>query len=132
MGRLWVNTGYASTIDQSYTHSRQTALSNTAVAIKATAGNIYGMNIINTNATPVYIKFYNTAQVSTTVGTTAIVDMYVVPAISGSNPGTLFIPIRESALYHFTTAITVACVTGIADSDNTAPAAGVYAKFIYK
>jgi hypothetical protein len=130
IGRLWVNSSYASIIDQSHSHFRDTALSNTPVTVKASAGNLYGLNIINLNAVPVYVKFYNTT--SAIVGASAVSDMYMVPASDGTTPGSIVITPDDSALYYFSTAIEMACVTGVSDSDATAPATAVYAKVIFK
>ncbi len=96
---------------------RITNLTNAAQAIKASAGNLYGWNIINPNTTVVYVKFYNTAAASVLVGTTAVVLTIMVPA-SGS------IYLEPSCIQqHFTTAIAVACVLNLADNDTTDPGA---------
>jgi hypothetical protein len=130
LGRQWVNTVYANTLNQNHSHLRTTALTNTPLAIKGAAGNLYGMNVINPNATPVYLKFYNVAAGSVVVGT-GIIDTIIVPAADGTNPGSIILTPEVVALYFFSTAISVAAVTGIADADNTAPSTALTAKFIY-
>lgn len=49
------------TAKSTLTRFRNTALTATAVAVKASAGNVHGWNFINANAVPVYVKFYNRA-----------------------------------------------------------------------
>jgi len=58
-----------------------TALTNSAQAIKGTAGVLTGYAVYNPNATVAYIVFYNTAQGSVTVGTTT--PHFIVPVPPG-------------------------------------------------
>lgn len=62
-----------------------TALTSTAQAIKASAGQLYGYYVYNPNATAAYVQFYNTAQGSVTVGTTNPLFMLTIPAASAAN-----------------------------------------------
>lgn len=62
-----------------------TALTSTAQAIKASAGNLYGYYIYNPNAAAVFVQFYNTASGSVTVGTTTPLFMLTIPAASAAN-----------------------------------------------
>lgn len=62
-----------------------TALTNTAQAIKASAGQVYGWYIYNPNATAQFVQFYNTAAGSVTVGTTNPLFMLTIPATAGAN-----------------------------------------------
>jgi hypothetical protein len=131
LGRTWVNAVYANTLNQNHSHLRTTALSSTAVAIKAAAGNLYGLNVINPNTVPVYLKLYNIAQGSVVVGTSTVLDTIMIPAGDGTTPGAVILTPDESSLYFFSTAISVAAVTGIADSSTAAPTTALIAKFIY-
>lgn len=90
---------------------------NTATAVKASAGNLYGWNIRNNTGAAVYVKFYDTAQASVVVGTTAVVLSLQVPA-----NGSIY---QESSCvqHNFATAISVASVTGWLDNDATSPGA---------
>lgn len=47
----------------SYTFFRSEALTNTVLTVKATSGNTYGYNIVNPNATPIYVKIFDAATV---------------------------------------------------------------------
>lgn len=71
-----------------------TALTNSAQAIKASAGCLYGYYIYNPNATAQFVQFYNTASGSVTVGTTNPLFMLTIPATSAANlygePGMAF------------------------------------------
>lgn len=62
-----------------------TALTNTAQAIKASAGNLYGYYIYNPNATAAYVEIYNIAQASVTVGTSTATLVFCIPATSAAN-----------------------------------------------
>lgn len=106
---------------------RDTALTNTAVTVSATAATLKGWNFINTNAAAVYIHFYDNA--NPVVGTTAVVKTLAIPASS-----TVFQPTSGYNVHqqYFKTAITLSCTTGIADNDSIAPAAGVYGEIYYK
>lgn len=84
--------------------------------IKATAGQIYSIAAFNTNASARYLKFYNATAANVTVGTTTPVLTYYLPATGGF---TLDIPCG----YAFSTAITAAATTGVADNDTGAPSA---------
>lgn len=105
---------------------RNTSLSNSPVAVKASSGSLWGWNLINSNNAVVYVKVYDETVVSTTVGTTAPVMVLMVPA-----NGSVYMNPSESQLINVT-AITIACVTGISDSSTSAPAAPIYIEMSYK
>lgn len=104
--------------------ARNVALTNTSSAISADPGKVFGWNFINPNATPVYVKFYNIA--TAVVGTTVPVRVVFVPGSSVA-----FLPTAEKAQISFDVASSMACVTGIADANTTAPAVAVYAEVYY-
>lgn len=97
-----------------------------AVAIKAAAGNMYGYMFDNPNGYDVFVKWYNTAAGSVTVGTTSVVRTTRVPAI-----GSVFVE-GNKPQQNFTTAIAIACTKLIADGDTTALATDIYAEVYYK
>jgi len=85
---------------------------------KATAGMLYGCNVINdTAATKLYLKIYNGTVASVTVGTTTPVITIPLPAAAVNQHFTF------PAGIAFSSGITIAATTGIADSDTGAPAA---------
>jgi hypothetical protein len=106
---------------------RNTALSATKQEIKAAAGDIYGWNLINPNTVDVYVKFYDSAVGGVTVGTTAPAFTLMVPAASTAGSGLFFQDVLVMPQERFTTGITIACVTGIADNSTAAPATAIHA-----
>ena len=118
------------TSELGYLTYRNTALSNTPSTVKATAGGIYGWNFINHNTTPVYVKFYNT--LSVVLGSTTPIDMLLVPPGDGQIPGMFIVEPSLIPYETFATAISIVCVTGLADNSTTAPSTPIYAKVRYK
>jgi hypothetical protein len=90
--------------------------------IKGTAGKIHWIHAINLTASPLYLKFYNATAASVTVGTTTPDLTFPVPTAGDTNGAGFTLPIPVGGI-DFTTAITVACTTGLADNDSGAPAA---------
>lgn len=89
--------------------------------VKATAGTLYWVHAVNLTASKRYLKFYNATAANTTVGTTTPVLTLVIPTAGDTNGcGFLFAVPQGLA---FSTAISVACTTGLADADTSAPGA---------
>lgn len=103
----------------------------TSVAVKAGAGQLYGIDAYSISAaTPVFIKLYNAAQGSTTCGSGTPVARYLVPATGATGSGQIW---HDTNGIAFSTAITYCITAGIGDADTTAPAASVYVvDFLYK
>lgn len=78
--------------------------SSTYDAVKASAGNVYGIYVFNPNASPCYLMFYNNA--TPTIGTTANIQAIGVQGGVG-----VALPIGVFAQANFSTAITVANTT---------------------
>lgn len=133
VGKLHTNTGQANVLDSGYSLYRNTALTNTYAFPKASAGNVYGFLFINTNiAGMAYVKLSNLAS-GGTVGTTAVVKIFPVPAaIDANTPGILYVPTAAIELYNASTGIGIFAVTGIADNNTTAPTTGIYVEVFYK
>ncbi len=89
--------------------------------VKATAGQIYMIHAINLEATPLYLKFYNATAADVTVGTTVPVLTFAVPSQGTTNGAGFTVSIPQGLA--FSTAITVAATTGVADADTGAPGA---------
>lgn len=101
-----------------------TALTNSAQAIKATAGQLYGWYIYNPNAIAQFVQLYNVAAASVTVGTTSPLFMLTIPATSGAN-------------VEFTNGITFinagwSCAATSTAGGNGAPSTALDAVFFYK
>lgn len=90
-------------------------LDETEEDVKTSAGTVYGFYVYNAASTVRYLKWYNLAAASVTVGTTVPVETMPVPPASGimMSPASLGI--------EYTVAICVAATTGLADADTGAP-----------
>lgn len=88
--------------------------STNATNIKASAGQVFGWYIYNSNAAARKVAFHNTA--GTPTAGASVVFSLVVPPTSGAN-------VFSEVGIAFATGIAVTMVTGLADSDATAVAA---------
>lgn len=94
-------------------------LDETKVAMKASAGTVYGWHLVNLTAADLFFKLWDVASGSVTVGTTAPTLVIPVPVSSTVHGGvTVSIP----AGLAFATAITIACVTGVTTAGSSGPA----------
>lgn len=91
-------------------------LDETEEDVKTSAGNLYGYYFANTNASARYLKLYNATAANVTVGTTTPVATFYLPPVSAGHVGLAY-PIS------FSTAISAAATTGVADNDTGAPGA---------
>jgi len=98
------------------------ALTNTASAVKASAGQVYGWDFHNPNSAVAYVQFFNTAQGSVTVGTTTPVMSIGLPANSKGQA-------QWPHGLQFSTAITVAAAT--TRTGGTAPTSSVDVNVVY-
>lgn len=78
-----------------------------------------------------YVKFYNLAT-NVTVGISPVLLTQAVPGGSASNPGINFLEASLIPQEVFSTGISIACVTGLADSSTIAPITPIYAEVRYK
>lgn len=95
------------------------AATTNATSVKASAGQVYSVTAFNTNASPRYLKFYDLAT-SPTVGTTAVVQTYLIPGNTSGSGLTLALPVGMN----FASGIALAITGGIADADTTAIGSG--------
>lgn len=106
-----------------------TANTNNLRQIPGSAQKLVGASLINTVATPFYVKFWwfepTDSATGPTVGTTVPDFVIQVPA---SDPTTgadgSITPSWPAGILNGVTPLWVACVTGSADNDNTAVASG--------
>ena len=104
---------------------RDTDCANAAVSVKGSSGVIYQVEVDNTgNGSASYLKVWNTASGSVTVGTTAPDMVVMAPA---STKITFVFPSGVT----FGTAITVACVTGAGTAGTTSPTSDVTVSIVY-
>lgn len=97
---------------------RNVSLGTTAQSVKASAGTVYGIIFSNTATSSRFLKFYNLASGSTTVGTSTPYLTIVLPGNSADDVSGVYSIPQGIA---FSTAITVAATTGITDGDTGAP-----------
>lgn len=90
-----------------------------ATSIKSSAGQLYALACYNILATPVYLKLYNLATGSVTLGTTSALMEFMIP---GNTAGTGFTLNIDKGIA-FSTAITFAVTSGISLTDNTSTTA---------
>jgi len=105
-----------------HTTFRSLDLDETEEEVKASAGTIYGIIFTNTSSSTRWLKLYNATAAGTTVGATTPQLTIGLPGTAGGSDITGSIPIPEGGIA-FTTAISAAATTGIADADTGAPGA---------
>jgi hypothetical protein len=89
----------------------------TVTAVKSSAGNIYGIQVLNGSAAACFVQIFDVATGSVTLGTT-VPDMQV--RVAANSYATIPVP---AVGIEFGTAISIASTTGA--SGDTASAAGV-------
>lgn len=117
----------AATLDPSggFQNYRSQAVGVTPIQV-ITSTSLIGWNLINPNATPVYLKFYDTLAAGVTVGVTAVVKTLMIP---GS--GSVLLEANYIRQHIFSIAMTIACVTGLADASAVAPASPIHVELKY-
>ncbi|MBA2708774.1 MAG: hypothetical protein H0U59_13295 [Gemmatimonadaceae bacterium] len=91
-----------------------TDLDETEEQVKATAGQVYGYMFHNVSTSWRYLKWYNGTAATVVVGTTTPLFIQGLPPTSAGH-------ISFDHGIPFSTAITVAATTGVADTDVTGP-----------
>lgn len=99
-------------------HKTISAASTNATVVKASAGQLYDIEVYNLNASPRYLKLYNKAT-SPSVGSDTPVRTILIPGNTAGGGVVRSIPLGLA----FSTGIAFALTTGIADSDTGAVAA---------
>jgi len=94
------------------------ANSNNATTVKASAGQVYAIQVFNVTATVAYLKLYNKASNPTPASDTAV---KVIPIPANTSVGGVSVKWEKGL--EFTTGIAYAVVTGISGTDNTSVAA---------
>lgn len=103
--------------------SSQTALTNTVIAAKASAGQVGGHMFYNPNSSVSYIQAFNVASGSVTLGTTAPTLVIPIPAAAAAN-------VEWANGIAFGTAISFAATTTA--TGNTAPTTALTGFLLYK
>lgn len=110
---------------------RNTGQYNAPVTLRAGSAGVYGYTFVNVNSVPVYLKFYNQGT-STVVGTSAPQCVIMIPASNGTTPGAVYCAPGSVSWQYFQAALTVAAVTGIADSSTASPSTAIYVEILFK
>jgi hypothetical protein len=99
--------------------------------VKSSAGTVYGCWFTNTATATRWLKFYNATAANVTVGSTTPVLTIGLP---GNSTDDISGMLQAGGMgINFSTAITVAATTGVADNDTGAPAANdVIVNIFYK
>jgi hypothetical protein len=103
-------------------------LDQVAVAVKASAGGLFNGAITNRTTAPLYLHFWNVAQGSVVVGTTAVKFTIEIPA--NATDHTLALPNWNPHGVAFTTAITAAVTTNFDGTGSPATNACIATFFI--
>lgn len=112
----WLVEQRTGTTNGSTTSTLNAAGTTNATNLKASAGMIYGITVMNASAAVRYLRIYNKAS-SPTVGTDVPIMVIAVPATSSKE-------INFSQGIKFSTGIGYATTTGAGATDNTAVTAG--------
>jgi hypothetical protein len=89
--------------------------------VKATAAKLFFINAMNMSASVRYLKIYNATAATVIVGTTVPDFTFPLPTMGDTN-GAGFV-LQSTSGIEFTTALTIAATTGLADNDTGAPSA---------
>lgn len=101
------------------------AATTNATNIKASAGQVYSITAFNVAATPIYLKFHNTA--GTPTAGAAVTDTFLIP---GNTAGAGMVLNIDKGIA-FATGIAITTVTDIADAGTTAIAASSLVLNVY-
>ncbi len=104
-------------------------INSTGISIKSGASNLYGVNLINSNAYPVYCKFFD-KNVTPVIGTDTPKAIIVVP-MSGISQGTVNIQPNLMPYRYFASGFYIAASSGVADINGGQLTASLYAEVAY-
>jgi hypothetical protein len=98
---------------------------NVGLKYEDVAGNVVGLNIINPNVTPIYVKIYDQALIPT--GADTPLDTIAVPP----GPAGAVILTNNAGIYTIATKLWIRATLLLVDADDTAPAAGLTVRITY-
>jgi hypothetical protein len=102
---------------------RSLDLDETEEDVKTSAGCLYKLRIANRTTSARYVKLYNATAANVTVGTTTPIDTIVVPGGGSADLATVITENFGGLGLTFSTALSMAATTGLADNDTGAPGA---------
>jgi len=118
----------ATTTDAASTSALQSGASTNSTSVKGSAGNVYGIYIINTTTTNYFLRMYNLSSAPTCSSATGFVE--TIPALgAAANGGGIS---RMQVAQAYSTGIGFCLTGGGSSTDNTNAATGVYVTILYK
>ncbi len=117
------------TTDAASTCYLTSAASTNSTNCKASAGNVYGISVVNTTTTNYFLRMYNASSAPTCSSATGFVE--TIPALgAAANGGGISRPWVVPQAY--STGIGFCLTGGGSSTDNTNAATGVYVAILYK
>lgn len=104
------------------------AASTNSTNCKASAGNLYGLFMVNTTATVYYLRLYNSSSAPTCSSATGFIETIPVPASTTGAGIVLPLPVPIG----YSTGISFCFTGGSSSTDNTNAATGVFGAVLYK
>ena len=126
-GAVWT-TPSATTNGGASVFNVASAATNNSTNIKASAGQIYGITLVNTTNTIYYLRLYNLTSAPTCSSATGYVTTIPVPASTSGAGITVSLPVGIS----FGTGIGYCITGGGTSTDNTNAAVGIFGMINYK
>ena len=108
---------------------RNTELGATVKVVSEMECCVYGFTIYNPNTVQVYVKLFDSGDV--TLGETEPSYVLNVPMGATDNNGKLVLSPQDIPYRAFSNALSIACVTGLADDDDTPPTTPIYIELFY-
>lgn len=119
----------ATTANSGLTSYLTSAASTNSTSVKGSAGNVYGISLINTTTTNYFLRMYNSSSAPTCSSATGFIE--TIPALgAAANGGGISRPWTVAQGY--TTGIGFCLTGGGSSTDNTNAATGVYVTILYK
>lgn len=120
LDRKVITTPYVHSAAGGSTPHKNLDVDETEDAIKASAGKLFWLHVINLANAKRYIKLYDDTVANVSVGTTVPVLTFPIPTMGDTNGAGFAINLGDHGA-QFANAITVAATTGFADNDTGAP-----------
>lgn len=119
----------ATTTNSAVECNLQSAATTNATNCKASSGNLYGYEVVNTTSTLYYLRLYNLGSAPTCSSATGFIRSIPIPHATGTGAGI----IRSNDIpVGYTTGIGFCLTLNGASTDNNAAAIGVYINLLYK
>lgn len=108
------------------------AATTNATNCKASAGNLYGFDLINTTSTLYYLRLYNTSGSPTCSSATGFIRSIPIPSFNATDGDGAGIVRIAPVPVGYDTGISFCLTAGASSTDNNAAATGIYGALLYK